>query len=62
MLTWALEETCTFNIPVHEKTFVGQSDTLAQIHNHFYQEIEASSARAQQAAIATPTPSVRSEG
>ena len=24
---------------MHEKTFVGQSDTLAQIHRNFHQEI-----------------------
>jgi acyl transferase domain-containing protein/enoyl-CoA hydratase/carnithine racemase len=57
----ALEETYRLELSMHEKTFVGQSDTLAQIHNHFHQEMEASSAGAQLAATATPNPSINRE-
>jgi enoyl-CoA hydratase/carnithine racemase/acyl carrier protein len=35
-----LEETYRLELAMHEKTFVGRSDTLAQIQNKFYQEIE----------------------
>jgi enoyl-CoA hydratase/carnithine racemase len=35
-----LEETYRLELAMHEKTFVGQSETLAQIHSNFYQEIE----------------------
>src|SRR5262249_3654949 len=36
----ALEEAYRLELAMHEKTFVGRSDTLAQIQNKFYQEIE----------------------
>jgi acyl transferase domain-containing protein/enoyl-CoA hydratase/carnithine racemase/acyl carrier protein/SAM-dependent methyltransferase/ribosomal protein S18 acetylase RimI-like enzyme len=35
-----LEETYRLELAMHEKTFVGRSDTLAQIQDKFYQEIE----------------------
>jgi acyl transferase domain-containing protein/enoyl-CoA hydratase/carnithine racemase/acyl carrier protein len=35
-----LEETYRLELAMHEKTFVGRSDTLAQIQNKFYQEVE----------------------
>jgi len=35
-----LEETYRLELAMHEKTFVGRSETLAQIQNKFYQEIE----------------------
>ncbi|HKD15387.1 MAG TPA: beta-ketoacyl synthase N-terminal-like domain-containing protein [Candidatus Angelobacter sp.] len=35
-----LEETYRLELAMHEKTFVGQSDTLAQIHKNFSPEIE----------------------
>jgi len=37
-----LEETYRLELAMHERTFVGRSDTLAQIQNKFYQEMEAS--------------------
>ena len=55
-----LEETYRLELAMHEKTFVGQSDTLAQIHENFYQEIEAATAGVQQPAAATVSPSVDS--
>ena len=39
-----LEETYRLELAMHEKTFVGQPDTLAQIHKNFYPEMETSSA------------------
>src|SRR5215471_7443881 len=39
-----LEETYRLELAMHEKTFVGRSDTLAQIEKNFYQETEAWSA------------------
>ena len=44
----ALEETYRLELAMHEKTFVGQSDTLAQIQKNFCQEMEPSQAPAQQ--------------
>ena len=35
-----LDETYRLELAMHEKTFVGQSDTLAQIQKNFYQEID----------------------
>jgi acyl transferase domain-containing protein/acyl carrier protein/NADP-dependent 3-hydroxy acid dehydrogenase YdfG len=46
-----LEETYRLELAMHEKTFVGRSDTLAQIQNNFYQEIETSSAGVQPARV-----------
>jgi acyl transferase domain-containing protein/enoyl-CoA hydratase/carnithine racemase/acyl carrier protein len=37
----SLEETYRLELAMHEKTFVGRSDTLAQIQNRFYQEIKS---------------------
>ena len=42
-----LEETYRLELGMHEKTFVGQTDTLAQIHKSFAPEIEASLTTAQ---------------
>jgi len=56
-----LEETYRLELAMHEKTFVGQSDTLAQIQKNFYQEIEASAASAQQAHVAPANSSVDSD-
>ena len=42
----SLEETYRLELAMHEKTFVGQSDTLAQIQKNFYQELEASASSA----------------
>ena len=39
-----LEETYRLELAMHEETFVGQPDTLAQIHKNFYPEMETSSA------------------
>ena len=39
-----LEETYRLELAMHEKTFVDQPDTLAQIHKNFYPEMETSSA------------------
>ena len=55
-----LEETYRLELAMHEKTFVGQSDTLAQIHENFYQEIEAATAGVQRPAAAMESPSVDS--
>ncbi len=35
-----LEDTYRLEVAMHEKTFVGQAETLAQIHTHFYEESE----------------------
>ncbi|MBZ5509496.1 MAG: polyketide synthase dehydratase domain-containing protein [Acidobacteriia bacterium] len=56
-----LEETYRLELAMHEKTFVGQSDTLAQIQNKFYQELDTPPASTQQAAAATANPSVDSD-
>ncbi|HXI94072.1 MAG TPA: polyketide synthase, partial [Blastocatellia bacterium] len=39
-----LEEAYRLELAMHARTFVGRSDTLAQIHNNFHQEIETASA------------------
>jgi len=39
-LQQALEETYALELAMHEKTFVGQAETLAQIEKNFYQDIE----------------------
>ena len=44
MFSQVLEETYRLELAMHEKTFVGQPDTLAQIHKNFYPEMETSSA------------------
>jgi len=56
----ALEETYRLELAMHEKTFVGQSDTLAQIQNNFYQATGASPAVAQQSEVEAATPSPQS--
>ena len=43
-----LEDTYRLELAMHEKTFVGRSDTLAQIQNRFYPAIDASPAVTQQ--------------
>ncbi|MBZ5509493.1 MAG: hypothetical protein LAO78_28915, partial [Acidobacteriia bacterium] len=55
----ALEETYRLELAMHEKTFVGQSDTLAQIHENFYQEIDTPPASTQQAEIEAPPSSAQ---
>src|SRR5690349_6332958 len=40
---------------MHEKTFVGQSATLAQIHKNFYQQIEESVDKNQEEAATAET-------
>ncbi|HET8891421.1 MAG TPA: beta-ketoacyl synthase N-terminal-like domain-containing protein, partial [Candidatus Angelobacter sp.] len=50
-----LEETYRLELAMHEKTFVGQAETLAQIHENFYEEIEESTGGKQQAAASAPT-------
>ena len=55
-----LEETYRLELAMHEKTFVGQSDTLAQIQNNFYPATAASPAGAQQFEVEAATPSTRS--
>jgi acyl transferase domain-containing protein/enoyl-CoA hydratase/carnithine racemase/acyl carrier protein/SAM-dependent methyltransferase len=35
-----LKEAYRLELAMHDKTFVGRSDTLVQIQNHFYQEVE----------------------
>src|SRR6267142_534126 len=47
-----LEETYRLELAMHEKTFVGRSDTLAQIEKSFYQEAEVAPAAGQPAPIA----------
>jgi acyl transferase domain-containing protein/enoyl-CoA hydratase/carnithine racemase/aryl carrier-like protein len=44
-----LEQTYRCELAMHEKTFVGRSDTLAQIQKNFRQEIEVSPANVAQA-------------
>src|SRR6266700_1144300 len=46
-----LEDTYRLELAMHEKTFVGQSDTLAQIQRNFYQEMEVSTVPAQPAHV-----------
>ena len=51
-----LEETYRGELAMHEKTFVGQSATLAEIQKNFYQEMEASPASGQPDAVAPAQP------
>jgi acyl carrier protein len=46
---------------MHEKTFVGQSETLAQIESKFYDETEAFPASSQQGAVESAKPSSESD-
>ncbi|MBO0797976.1 MAG: enoyl-CoA hydratase/isomerase family protein, partial [Blastocatellia bacterium] len=58
-----LEETYRLELAMHEKTFVGSSDTLAKIENNFYQAIEASPVDALQPEYeASPTSSPSVDG
>ncbi len=51
-----LEETYRLEVAMHEKTFVGQSGTLAQIEKNFYQEPDASRGGAQKTSVEPATP------
>jgi acyl transferase domain-containing protein/enoyl-CoA hydratase/carnithine racemase/acyl carrier protein/SAM-dependent methyltransferase len=51
----ALEETYERELAMHEKTFVGRSDTLAEIEKNFYREVEAPSL-VQSPAVAAASP------
>ncbi|MBV9493621.1 MAG: SDR family NAD(P)-dependent oxidoreductase, partial [Acidobacteria bacterium] len=53
----ALEETYRREVEMHEQTFVGQADTLAQIHRHFEHDVPAPAApKAASAAKAAKSP------
>ena len=60
-----LEETYRLEVAMHEKTFVGQSGTLAQIEKNFYQEPDTSRGGAQKTSVesnrATPASKSLSE-
>src|SRR5262249_33799900 len=53
----ALEQTYGLELAMHEKTFVGQLETLAQIEKNFYQEVEAHPARELEASSVQETES-----
>jgi len=56
-----LEETYLLELAMHEKTFVGRPDTLAQIQNKFYQEIDTPRAGSQEAHLEAANPPVDSQ-
>ncbi|PYS28404.1 MAG: hypothetical protein DMG11_12775, partial [Acidobacteria bacterium] len=56
-----LEETYRLELAMHEKTFVGRPDTLAQIQNKFYQEIDTPRAGSQEAHVEAANPPVDSQ-
>jgi len=53
-----LSEIFERELAMHEKTFVGRSDTLAQIESNFYQDVETPSVAPRQAPVKPPKPSV----
>src|SRR6266498_923953 len=56
-----LEDSYRLELAMHEKTFVGRSDTLAQIQNRFYPATDASPAVKQQSEDEVATPSVNGD-
>jgi 3-oxoacyl-(acyl-carrier-protein) synthase/enoyl-CoA hydratase/carnithine racemase/acyl carrier protein len=56
-----LEETYRLELAMHEKTFVGQSETLAQIESKFYDETETFPASSQQGAVEPAKPPSKSD-